>query len=184
MTSPVDFLPQSYGQIATPDFINSVAETVERHDATLISIGEGVMTGVEVRTTATLASVTTAEVAITNMTVTGFVRTGRRYKITARIKYQSSIAGDELIFRLRDGSVTGTLLGRETGATAMTPETTYIRLAQFSHEPVADINRTFVLTVARLVGSGTCTVIGGGTTNPTWIELRDDTPAGPITKII
>jgi hypothetical protein len=117
------------------------------------------------------------------MSVLATVKPGRRYKITARIRYQSTAAGDELIFRLRAPSVTGTLLGEDTGATAPTANTGYIRTAHFAYEHTATLNRLFVLTVARLSGTGTCTVVGGGATNPTWIEVRDDTPTGPITKV-
>lgn len=183
----VTFPAQEFGQVADPDFINAVAAAVARNDAQLDALGVGLVAGVEVRTTATLATSGTGappEVAITAFTLTAApVRAGRRYKHKARIRYASTVAGDELTFRLRDGAATGALLGEDTGATAKTANTGYIRLIEFPYEPTATGPKTLVLTVQRTVGTGSCTVVGAGASNPTCVELYDVSPAAAVTKV-
>lgn len=159
----ISFPAQVNGMTADATFINSLAGAVEDHDAALEAMGADVHgTGKFIQTTGTTraTSNSTTEVAIADYQITGLVvPAGRVVEFTARINLASTAGGDIGCIRLRKDTIGGELVGEER---LHLPAATYAfpRSLTFPWRSNGAAT-TWLLTLHRLNGSGTLTVILG-----------------------
>lgn len=158
----ITFPTQINGAAADASFINALAGAVEDHDAALEAMGVDVHgQGKYLNAAGTKAtSASTTEVAITDYNLASMtVPAGRVVEFVARMSIDTNVANDVARIRLRQTSVSGTLIAEE-----------YIPL------PVVGIGHTrtlifpwrstgsavsWVLTLSRQAGTGTLNVTPG-----------------------
>jgi hypothetical protein len=102
-------------------------------------------------------------------------------EFVARVRAQSTIAADAIMFRLRQTSVSGTIVGEER-VPLIAAATPYERLITFPWRSTGG-PITWVLTAHRITGTGSVTVTTGGTTLPGAFFVRDIAPDTAFTII-
>lgn len=113
----------------------------------------------------------TAEAVVSNMTTSTVTSPiGRRFIGTARLRCQSSVAGDRVKIRVRLDSAAGTLVAEHNvycpqAATDVPVEMSYMYSGGGSH--------VMVITAARDAGTGTVSISGGGGNNKFYHIVSD-----------
>jgi hypothetical protein len=101
-----------------------------------------------------------------------------RIKVKFKITYSSSSV-TSVIMRLRDGSLVGAEIGEmvvDGGFNSSSGHTFYF---ETDYETIGSVTKNFVLT---MVSNGaSSTINGGGSTNPTYVEIEDVGPSGIVT---
>lgn len=142
----------------------------------------GVLAGSRWTTLTTLgAGIPSSEFASNMDTGTVSVYAGRRYRIVAKIRHLTGTADQRQIFRIREGSVSGTL--RHESINHHQPAGSGNTTMLWS-EYEEGLNRSvnFIVTAAVLSGGGTMDIIGPGTPqSETYVYLEDIGPAGLLT---
>lgn len=111
----------------------------------------------------------TAEVDLTNCTVTLTPATGRRYKITGYCQASSTGAADQFAMKiLQDGTQITDISGGNAGATANQGSTMFGAVVL---TPTAS-SHTYKLSLRRVTGAGTVTM-GAAATAPAYILVED-----------
>jgi hypothetical protein len=133
------------------DVTSLVADLAARHQL----IGGQIYT-----TTGTLATAT-GGTEVQAMTTGGlFLPGSSSFWIEAWVKYDSSVAGDTPILRIRDSNTSGTKRGERLCpkvGTASSSEEVFIRVP---YTTTSSAFLSFVLTLARFSGSGSCRAYG------------------------
>ncbi|MEV4414021.1 hypothetical protein [Catellatospora sp. NPDC049609] len=180
---PVSFDYQVPGQIATAAFINFLADTVTDHDAQLEAATYGHYAGKLITVAATKATTaSTTEVAVTDYGFSNLdIPAGRMVEFVARLRAQSTVAADAVMFRLRQGSVSGAIVGEER-LPLIAAATPYERVLTFPWRSTGG-PITWVLTAHRITGTGSVTITTGGPTLPGAFYVRDLAPDTAFTII-
>ena len=116
--------------------------------------------------TADQGSITT-EADLTSLTVTVYVHTGRRIKITCCAQMYSTVTNDDFVLRIKEGATE--LQGRLTGG--LLANTGTFITAQVILTPSVG-NHTYKATMARWSGTGTGT-LNAAATQPTFFLVED-----------
>lgn len=170
----ITFPPQTNGQAADAGFINSVAYAVAQHDAALEAMGADVHgTGKYLTTANTKATIAAAtDTSVTDYQINSLdVPAGRMVEFVARIRAQSTVAGDIALFRLKQTNASGAVAAEQRlhlPAAGVPFEATLLLPWRSVAGPI-----TWLLTVQRLSGTGTVTVTTGGATMPGIFYVRD-----------
>lgn len=122
---------------------------------------------------ATLFSGTTTEAVVTNMntgTIT-FPATGTQVMGEVHCFVQSTAANDRVTFRVRETDATGTV--RSSSPDILIPAANLPGLVELSWFcPLLGGSANLVLTCQRVSGTGTITVVGQGSNNPSWMLAK------------
>lgn len=118
------------------------------------------------------AGFTTAETVDLVLTVS--VLAGRTYEVFAYVPLSSTVAGDEVLVRIRQGSTTGAAQNTYDRVRVHTANGVYIGRPSFEYTAAADGSVTFCITGNRVVGTGTITPKGAAA-QPRFIAVRMQT---------
>lgn len=105
--------------------------------------------------TADSSTFTTTETEVSSITVS--LVTGRVYRITAYIGWGSTASGDAIRCRLREDTVSGTLMNSsQVNIGQVTTTGAYHTLVVAEYTAVSTGSKTFVVSGDQEAGSGTC----------------------------
>jgi hypothetical protein len=152
--------------VATAPTGNSAgtATTVPHSDH--VHQGTGTLSGGYAPATANQGSITT-EVDLTSLTVTVTTVAGRRYKITGKANFQSTVADDRVDLRIyQDGTM---INDADTALRVANSDQTCMAVAVVAPSAAS---HTYKLTAVRLSGTGTLTMACGATF-PAFILVED-----------
>lgn len=126
--------------------------------------GERIATDVN---TAPTGSITTTETAVAS--VTAPLVSGRTYRLTFSGRIRSSVSGDDITFRLREDSTTGTVLWEiDTDLEQASLNQPMRCEAEFTATTTAD--KTFIASMFRITGTGTL-VEDAGANAPSYLYV-------------
>jgi hypothetical protein len=118
--------------------------------------------------TADSAGFTTAEVSVAS--VTAPLVSGRTYRLRAVPKWESDVANDRINARLRQDTVTGTIMQSDNVRIHVVSNLGWGGVMEVEYTAVDTANKTFVLTGQQAAGTGTC-VLGAGATRPVYLYV-------------
>jgi hypothetical protein len=119
--------------------------------------------------TADSAGFTTTEVVVA--TVTAPLVSGRTYRLRAVPKWESDVADDRINARLREDSVTGTIMQSDNVRILVVSSLGWGGVLEVEYTATATADKTFVLTGQRAGGTGTCK-LGAGATRPVYLYVE------------
>jgi hypothetical protein len=125
--------------------------------------------GTTTRTSDTSTVTTTETVADS---VTAFLVAGRTYRVRWVVGYTSDVAGDSLFLRVREDTVSGTVMAVSRGYSPLTngAGSRWVVVAEAEYTPGSSASKTFVGTYNRASGTGNVKVTAG-TTTPTFLYV-------------
>jgi hypothetical protein len=112
------------------------------------------------------AGFTTTETVVGTLVVP--MVSGRRYRIWAFPKWESTVAGDRVIQRFRQTSVSGTIEQSDNVSIPSTSNLGFGGVMSFGFNASSSGNQTFVLAGVRGSGTGTCK-LGALTSRPVYL---------------
>lgn len=126
--------------------------------------GERIATSIE---TSNSANITTTETEV--QTVTAAVVTGRTYRVRWSVRVSSSVAADDITLRIREDSLTGTILQSETMDVNVSNREPRVTLeAEYTADATED--KVFSATLVRTAGTGNV-ILNAATTVPTYLYV-------------
>jgi hypothetical protein len=139
----------------------------------------GVIGGTRYTGTGALASTISVE-APTNMSTPSLaLKANRLYRIKVRYKVQAvNSSVTSTMARIRDTNLAGAQIAEDFRDAANTGSG-HTFAFEGVYETSGAVSKTFIVTLSST--GQTSSVMGGGTTNPTWIEVIDEGPAGVVT---
>lgn len=100
--------------------------------------------------------------------VTGDLVAGRTYRVRSNAQVGSTVVNDTALVRLREDTISGTLMGLNTGDIHTTGNIPTICFMEAEYTPAADETKTFIVSAQRLSGTGN---IRREAVSPGWPQL-------------